>query len=105
MLIGIYPSYNSILQAKQRCYPDKCFVSESSSNIPLQNLLDHTVQRIFQIPTIQIISQSYNFEMIYKWGCDGSGGHSRYKQIFKTQPEKNRCRYSYGIFSSASIKM
>jgi len=85
---NIYPSYNSILQAKQRCYPDKCFVSESASNIPLQNLLDHTVQRIFQIPTIQIISQSYNFEMIYKWGCDGSGGHSRYKQIFKTQPDK-----------------
>lgn len=26
--------------------------------------------------------------MIYKWGCDGSGGHSGYKQIFKMQPDK-----------------
>jgi hypothetical protein len=62
---NIYPTYSSILQAKQRCYLDKCFVTESSSSIPLQNLLDHTVQ---------IISQSYNFEMIYKWSGNGCGG-------------------------------
>lgn len=83
---NIYPSYNKILSAKQRCYPapSNITVTESSAEISLQALLDLTVQRIFQ--TIRLSSMQYeeikNFTMVSKWGFDGSGEQARYKQTF-----------------------
>uniref|UniRef100_A0A2S2PFW3 V(D)J recombination-activating protein 1 RNase H domain-containing protein n=1 Tax=Schizaphis graminum TaxID=13262 RepID=A0A2S2PFW3_SCHGA len=68
-------------------FPKKinCFISETRCEIKLQNLLDHTSKRIFQIPTVKINQENnYNsFEIFYKWGCDGSNGQSPYKQIYE----------------------
>lgn len=76
----IYPPYDIIMAAKKRCYPDNLIVSESGFYVPLQDLLDHTTKRIFELPTIpQINSEMTNFEFIYKWGCDGSSGQAQYK--------------------------
>lgn len=77
----IYPSYEKILVAKTKCYPKNMLTTESFSKIKLQNLLDHTVSRIVQIPfTESIDPKMVNYEMIYKWGCDGSSGQAQYKQ-------------------------
>nr|CAI5861412.1 unnamed protein product [Callosobruchus analis] len=42
---NLYPPYNAISQMKQTCYPANIIVTESEAKIPLQNLLDHTVNR------------------------------------------------------------
>lgn len=37
----LYPNCESIIKAKQRCYPDNIVTTEISAKIPLQNLFDH----------------------------------------------------------------
>lgn len=80
---NIYPSYEILKVEKKKCYPDNCNITETSCQIPLQDLLNHTAKRILQIPTIKSIEQNMtNLEIIYKWGCDGSSGQARYNQKF-----------------------
>lgn len=66
------------------CYPSNMQISEHRYEIPLQNLLDHTVLRILQINKIKKLEKNVdNFKIFYKWRCDGSSGHSQYKQKFQ----------------------
>ncbi|XP_030849802.1 uncharacterized protein LOC115927723 [Strongylocentrotus purpuratus] len=84
----IYPPYNEIRKAKEKCYPNDISVTEDSGKVPLQSLLDHTALRIIQEQkdTItQVIEnleedEQFNCELVCKWGFDGSSGHSEYKQ-------------------------
>ena len=83
---NIYPSYDKIIEAKRRCYPSNPLVTEKSAEVPLQSLLDHTIQRLLQTNScaekISNLSDTHlqNLIAVYKWGCDGSSGHSQYKQ-------------------------
>lgn len=82
-MCNIYPSYEKIFIEKKKCYPSNVDIGELCCKIPLQNLLDHTTNRILQIPQIfKINLRTTSLEMLYKWGCDGSSGHSQYKQNF-----------------------
>lgn len=49
----LYPPYKSVLETKQKCYPLKSeiTVTESSAQIKLQSLLNHTVERILLTQT------------------------------------------------------
>lgn len=84
---NIYPSYKEILQTKEQCYPSEIIVSEKCAEIKLQSLIDHTVRRLVAVQydvikqylTTRKVSTS-PLSVIFKWGCDGSSGHSRYKQ-------------------------
>jgi len=79
----IYSPYDTIIAAKALCYPNNCIISESFCEIKLQDLLNHTSKRIFEIPLIHFNEDYLNeFEIIYKWGCDGSNGQSLYKQQY-----------------------
>jgi hypothetical protein len=85
----IYPSYHKIRDAKSRCYPNKegQTITETSAEIRLQDLLDHTTRRILDLqkPVIENLSHDddlNNITLLIKWGCDGSTGHSQYKQVF-----------------------
>jgi len=81
----IYPSYDIIIEAKKKCYPDNCIISETCCEIKLQDLLNHTSKRIFKIQNININESHFErFEIIYKWGCDGSNEQSMYKQIYSS---------------------
>lgn len=88
---NIYPPYSSIAKVKKECYPDNyCItVTETEASIQLQSLLDLTTKRLVQVQT-EILEQLptgiNEINMIYKWGLDGSGGHSIYKQTF-TDPD------------------
>lgn len=80
---GIYPPYSSVVEAKTRCYPQNYRVLDTGCYIPIQDLLNHTVQRICKIPGVQInFINHFNFNVIYKWGCDGTSDQSHYKQLF-----------------------
>lgn len=81
----ILPPYKKLSQAKKQCYPsEKIVVTETSAEVSLQALLDHTVCRILQHQNdvIDRLSEDQlkNLILLCKWGCDGSSGHSRYKQ-------------------------
>lgn len=88
---NIYPNYNILLAAKKKCFPEKKFikVNDVLAEVELQALVDHTSQRIYesQKEVFQSLpeSSSKKFTIQYKWGCDGSGGHSTYKQQFNDE--------------------
>jgi len=84
----LYPSYNNVTKAKKHCYPphSSIIITESSATVKLQALLDHTVDRILflQKDVISTLTPDNvrNLRLYCKWGCDGSSGHSLYKQKF-----------------------
>lgn len=79
----ILPSYKKVLQAKKECYTREIRASESKVEIDLQNLLDHTVDRIFQSLDEKTVSEiDDKLVLISKWGCDGTSGQSEFKQKF-----------------------
>ena len=84
-----YPSYEIVFEAKKRCYPDDIAVSDTSAEVSLQSLLDHTCKRILltQTEVLNSVDSSVirNIQMMCKWGCDGSSGQSEYKQAFENK--------------------
>lgn len=83
---GILPSYQSIVESKKHCYPSDIKVTESSAEVELQSLLDHTANRILQSQKDvldRVPNESLDkISLVGKWGFDGSTGHSEYKQCF-----------------------
>lgn len=86
--MDLYPPYDTITSAKQHCCLPEVLVTVTKSRVdmPLQALLDLTARRLCQAqyPLLQnLIAQgAIEFTLYSIWGCDGSGGHSTYKQKF-----------------------
>lgn len=60
-------------------------IRSSAAEVPLQLLLDHTLKRLFislEDKMLPYLEQFGEFTAIFKWGCDGSSNHSRYKMPF-----------------------
>ncbi|KAL4097259.1 hypothetical protein QTP88_022062 [Uroleucon formosanum] len=105
---NIYPSYKRIIESKQRCYPEGINVNEISASIPLQQLLDHTTRRLCEIldffqynNTFKNSENCCEVEFIFKWGCDGSSGHSEYQQAFSG----NEIEMESNVFNNTSVFM
>ena len=84
----LHPNYESVIKAKKRCYPDNIVITESSAEVPVQDLVDHTMKRLALSPN-DLFSrvEDNNIEnlwLISKWGCDGTSGQAEYKQLFQT---------------------
>jgi hypothetical protein len=84
---NICPIYHVIKFAKEECYPpaDKIAIHESLVEVDLQALMDRTASRIIKAQKKKVIGIvlddiSKEFVLISKWDCDGSTGHSEYKQ-------------------------
>lgn len=83
---NIYPCYDHVAQVKKQCYPpvENITVTDISAEVRLDSLLNHTALRICKNILGEILDTSVlNYTLIYKWGCDGSSGHSLYKQPFE----------------------
>ncbi|EAT45104.1 AAEL003578-PA [Aedes aegypti] len=78
---NLYPSYNKIVTAKEKTYPNDISIKPSCAEVPLQSLVDHTIQRLVEFLNMNILPED-SIRVIFKWGCDGSSNHSRYKQQF-----------------------
>lgn len=83
----IYPAYNVIAQTKRQCYPNNIKITETEVQIPVQDILDHTIQRLAHVQQdVFLLHHDHDknsaIKVLYKWGLDGSGGHSIYKQCF-----------------------
>lgn len=82
---NIYPPYEKVLIAKKQCYPENIIITENSAEIPLQDLLNHTVERLFKMLTLNNINGIMGeYELLCKWGCDGSSGQAQYRINFST---------------------
>nr|XP_047125293.1 uncharacterized protein LOC124807453 isoform X2 [Hydra vulgaris] len=73
---NLYPAYNNVRMAKDRCYPKNICVTDYTASAPLQDLLDHTTTRLLETQTGVVNANDYNrVTLIYKAGFDGSSGH------------------------------
>lgn len=102
---SIYPCYSRIQMAKKECYPDEEFinVTETSSEIRLQALLDHTALRLhkYLAEVIETCSQKekQNLTLFCKWGCDGSQ-QTQYNQKFQDSTDSDA-----NIFQSSLVPL
>ena len=82
---NIYPSYNKVRAAKEHCYLDSIIVTEDECEVKRQQLLDHTAILLLlaqqEVVTAAVLAgETSNLVLVSKWRCDGSTGHSQYKQ-------------------------
>ena len=70
---------------KQECYPAGLDISEFKMEVSLQNLLDHTSERLLtlQKDALDIVRLSHPevpliVKLVTKYGFDGSGQHPLY---------------------------
>lgn len=104
----LYPSYYSLQKSKRACCPAEEFVkiTETSAEVSVQAILDLTVHRLLSVQKDvlkRVVSLDItNFNIFIKWGCDGSSGHSRYKQKFSDATSDDEYFF---IFSFVPIKL
>lgn len=90
-VLQIYPSYPVLMKARETCIPPKehVTISESTAEVKLQALLDHTVKQLMRLQDEVLLtlsnSELLDLELVSKWGFDGSSGQSNYKQSFADQ--------------------
>ncbi|CAH1109005.1 unnamed protein product [Psylliodes chrysocephalus] len=83
---GRFPSYKILQAEKTKCYPNNIKVSKTFAKVLLQDLFNHTVERLISVQESVISSlnneQVEKLQLMTKWGFHGSSGHSSYKQAF-----------------------
>lgn len=97
----VFPSFYSIRKAKAACYPpeEQIVVNETRAEIKLQAILDKTVHRlvIAQSEVLNTLSPGSSFTLVSKWGCDGSSGHSTYKQKFTNSDDTDEFLFVFSL--------
>lgn len=100
--------FQVLLNAKKKCYPKCETITETSAEVELQSLLDHTAERILESePNISEEVRKYppaELVLFGKWGFDGSSGYSEYKQAFSDPAgqDENLFVTSYAMFTRRS---
>ncbi|OXA42090.1 V(D)J recombination activating protein 1 [Folsomia candida] len=85
---NLYPPYYLVAKAKDKCRPTvKATATDTSVQISLQNLVNHTTSRVVELQEDVFSrysdifrSKELDLTMIYSWGFDGRTGQSQYKQ-------------------------
>lgn len=102
----VYPSYYSVQKAKNDCYTpeNKITVNESGAKVELQAILNKTIERLFasQVDAFKNLSSCASFTLFSKWGCDGSSGHSTYKQKFEKSDQSDEFLF---VFSFVPLRL
>lgn len=104
---NIYPPYRNVLDAKKRCYPKNVTVDDFRAEVPLQDLMDHTGQRLIQAQEEvfhQIPEGPKELVLLSKWGFDSSTGQSVYNQV-TTQNTEGVAEKSLFVVSVVPVKM
>ncbi|KAL0879456.1 hypothetical protein ABMA27_003207 [Loxostege sticticalis] len=95
----VYPSFYSLSKSKASCCPsdEHISVTESRAEIKLQAILDKTAERLAQDEVIRSVLPRSYYTLISKWGCDGSSGHSTYKQRFENTNATDEFLFVYSF--------
>lgn len=99
-----FPPYSEVSKAKKLCYPDQeksWRVTCSTAEVRLQELLNHTILRLFKYieDVLAILSEEERskLRLISKWGCDGSQ-QMQYHQKFQNDYDSDA-----NIFQSSFV--
>ncbi|CAH0551109.1 unnamed protein product [Brassicogethes aeneus] len=88
-----FPSYKIVQEAKKGFYPAKIEISSIRAEVCLQDLLNHTSERILILKKDILFKfddyELSNLFLICKYGFDGSSGHREYKQKFENPGESD----------------
>ena len=80
----LWPSYHRVIEAKKQCRPDNIDYQEQSAMVNLQDLLNHTAQRILKnnpvIPTVTNENEKLQLLFVFKFGMDGCGSFATFNQ-------------------------
>jgi len=81
---NICPGYDLIRSTKLQCRPSGISISETVAKVSLQDLLNHTAERILtlQNDVLEKMENVTDCTLIISYGFDGSTGQSSYKQKF-----------------------
>ena len=104
----IFPPYYKVLEAKKNFYPDSFIVSDSHSEIKLQDLMNRTCASIVNIvcsSEVMDIPGFSNLKLIGKWGFDGSSGYNSYKQKFAGSDEELLYHTDNSIFVTSFVPL
>ena len=85
--VEVLPSYGSIQEKKKSIIPSPIEVTDRKARIGLSTLLENTALRIacdFSTEQLNKIN-TYDLQLICKWGCDGLSSLSEYKQTTSSQ--------------------
>lgn len=80
MKCNLYPNYESVTEANKRCFPKGIICTETSAEVPLQCLMDHTTQRLCL--SLNEVLQSLTTDRIKYLRLISKCCHSQYKQTF-----------------------
>ncbi|XP_067619422.1 uncharacterized protein [Eurosta solidaginis] len=101
----VYPSFYSLRKAKEEFYPNEIDVGETRAEIKVQSILDKTIERLVlanQEVFVSLLPTKLTYTLISKWGCDGSSGHSTYKQKFTCSSDTDEVLF---IFSFVPLQL
>ncbi|KAL4720542.1 hypothetical protein ACJJTC_012791 [Scirpophaga incertulas] len=90
---SFYPCYTKLQKLKKECYPTIHRVTETCAEVTVQNLMDHTAQRLILHLGEEAVEQLTELEkqsliLISKWGCDGSQ-QMTYKMKFENEADSD----------------
>lgn len=98
----VFPSYHCLKKAKKACLPpeEDVMVTEMRAEIKLQSIMDKTAQRLISAQH-EVITSCFpgdsTFTLVSKWGCDGSSGHSTYKQKFSDSNDSDEFLFVFSL--------
>lgn len=88
------PSYPRLMEEKTQCYPKNVVVTERVGTVSVQQLFNHTIQRLMQCEEVANLSASLKDDvkatLFFSWGFDGSTGKvisSDFLTIFQLFPK------------------
>ena len=98
----IYPPYKNVLVAKKECYPETIDVHKNKMIIKLQDLVDHTTYRFYELLKENLKEKTSSLIILYKYGFDGSGCHSiyNYKDIESEKSSNEEAYNQTQLFTS-----
>lgn len=102
----VFPSLYTLRKSKIACFPpeEQIAVTETRAEIKVQAVLDKTTERLIlaQEEVVSSLLPCSSFTLISKWGCDGSSGHSTYKQKFTNTDDSDEYLF---VFSFVPIQL
>ncbi|CAB0044038.1 unnamed protein product [Trichogramma brassicae] len=91
---------DEVLEAKRATYPDNIFISETLCKVPLQDLLNHTVNRLMMALNLDVADEKASLVFVLKYGFDGTNSRS-YQQIAKD----SAAAYSDSLFCTSLLPL
>lgn len=82
----LYPPYNIIKTAKEKCYPTGLSFNDLGASVNVESLLNHTTERILLTLSDEELHELRGKKLILygKWDMDGASGQQTTRQKWST---------------------